>query len=618
MRVTKAQITKYKSITDSGAFAVDERITALVGKNEAGKTATLEAIYRFKPLPSGHPTTFEPLRDYPRSSYARDKAKVGTVKPIELTFALGADDIAAVEARFGKSSVIATHVTVSRHYGSAKTWWSDSIISEAKAIGHLVEKAGLDRGKYAKKTLEETVEALRAESEPPPAAAELAGDLEERDLVAEARSILIGRLPKIQYFDEYSVLPGSVSIERLQNSQEDLEPGERTALALLRLAGVASEEFAESDYEARKAALEAAANSLTDELFEYWTQNNGLSVELDIEWRPRPDRPHQPEPWLQIRVRNETHRVTLNMAERSKGFIWFFSFLAAFSEYADEDRRIILLDEPGLNLHAKAQNDLLRYIDERLAEDHQVIYTTHSLFMIQPRHLERCRTVEDLPRQGTKISDDVWAARPETVFPLLGALGVDMSQALIIGPDQLAVEGPADVAYLTVMSDLAREKGKIALDPRWTITPVGGLDKIPTFVALLGGSDLNVTVLMDVAAGGNQKLTNMVQRGLLPKEQLIPLTDITGTAEADIEDLFETGWYLKLLKESKVGTLARTKLTGGGRIVKQVEVALGSRFDHYQPASYLMRSATKLRDEVDEATIERFAQLFSRINSLLS
>lgn len=618
MRVTKAQITKYKSITDSGEFTVDERITALVGKNEAGKTAALEAIYRFMPLSSGHRTTFEPLWDYPRSSYARDKAKIATAKPIQLTFALDAEDVAAVEARFGKSSVIATHVTFFRRYGdSGTTVWSDGIIDETKAIGHLVEKAGLDCGKYAKRTLEETVEALRAESEPPPAAAELAEDLEERDLHAEARSILAERLPKIQYFDEYSVLPGAVSIERLQTSENVLEPGERTALALLRLAGVESEEFAESDYEARKAAMEAAANQLTDELFEYWTQNTGLSVELDIEWRPRPDRPQQPEPWLQIRVRNQTHRVTLNMAERSKGFIWFFSFLAAFSEYADEDRRIILLDEPGLNLHAKAQSDLLRYIDERLAEDHQVIYTTHSLFMIEPRHLERCRTVEDLPKQGTMISNDVWAARPETVFPLLGALGVDMSQALIVGPDQLAVEGPADVAYLTVMSDLAREKNKTALDPRWTITPVGGLDKVPTFVALLGGSDLNVAVLMDVAAGGNQRLTNMVQRGLLPKEHLIPLTDITSTSEADIEDLFDAGWYLRLLEESKVGTLTKANLAGGGRIVKQVEVALGSRFDHYQPASYLMRAATRLRDEVDETTIDRFAQLFSRINSLL-
>jgi predicted ATP-dependent endonuclease of OLD family len=618
MRLVKAHINKYKSITDSGTFEIDDRLTALVGKNEAGKTAVLEATYRFNPLPSGHPTEFDPLRDYPRSTYNRDKTKIADVEPIQLTFTLDPDDIAAVEAKFGKNSVIATQVKVARRYEDSSTYWSWPTISEAKAVAHLVEKAGLDQAKYAKGTRAETVETIRAEDDPPEAAADLAANLADRDLDAEARKILVRRLPKIQYFSEYSVLPGSVSIERLQKAAEDeLEPGERTALALLKLAGVDSEEFAEADYEARKAALEAAANQLTDELFEYWTQNDGLSVELDIEPRPVPSRPQQPEPWLQIRVRNTTHRVTLNMAERSKGFIWFFSFLAAFSEYADEDRRVILLDEPGLNLHAKAQGDLLRYIDERLATEHQVIYTTHSLFMIQPRHLDRCRTVEDIPRQGTTVSNDVWAARPETVFPLLGALGVDMSQALIVGPDQLAVEGPADVAYLTVMSDLTRQKGKTFLDPRWTITPVGGLDKIPTFIALLGASDLNIAVIMDVAAGGNQKITSMVQRGLLPKEKLIPLTDITGTSEADIEDLFDTGWYLKLLKESKVSHLVKSKLTGGGRIVKRVEVALGGRFDHYQPASYLMRSATKLRDEVDDVTIDRFARLFARINDVL-
>ncbi|MFI5497309.1 hypothetical protein [Actinoplanes sp. NPDC051859] len=123
---------------------------------------------------------------------------------------------------------------------------------------------------------------------------------------------------------------------------------------------------------------------------------------------------------------------------------------------------------------------------------------------------------------------------------------------------------------------------------------------------------------MDVAAGGNQKLTSMVQRGLLPKEHLIPLTDITGTSEADIEDLFEFGWYLKLLKESRVCTMAKTKLFGGGRVVKQVEAVLGRRFDHYQLASYLMRTATKLRDEVDGDAIDRFAKLFTRINRQLS
>jgi hypothetical protein len=90
------------------------------------------------------------------------------------------------------------------------------------------------------------------------------------------------------------------------------------------------------------------------------------------------------------------------------------------------------------------------------------------------------------------------------VFLLLGALGVDMTQTLVIGPNQLLVEGPSDVVYLTVMSDVVRQAGGTPLDPCWTITPVGGLDKVPAFVSLLGGSDLSIAVLMDVAADGNR------------------------------------------------------------------------------------------------------------------
>ncbi|WP_217922023.1 ATP-dependent nuclease [Miltoncostaea oceani] len=485
------------------------------------------------------------------------------------------------------------------------------------ALKHVVEQAGLDPDRYGKATTAEVVAALEADPAVEAAVA-LAEELKGRDLEAEVRHRVASFLPRFQYFDDYNILPGSVSITRLQEAgEDDLDAAERTALALMRLAGVDGDEFTEASYEARKAALEAAANQLTDELFEYWTQNADLSVELDIEFRPS-ERGAGTEPWLQIRVRNQRHRVTLNMAERSKGFIWFFSFLAAFSEFAGETKRIILLDEPGLNLHAKAQNDLLRFIDERLAPHHQVIYSTHSLFMIQPDHLERCRTVEDVDDDGTQVSQEVWTARSDTVFPLLGALGVDLAQTLIIGPDQLVVEGPADVVYLSVLSAAAADAGRVGLDPRWTIVPVGGLDKIPTFIALLGASDLNLAVLLDVAAGGNQRIANLVSRGLLDEKRLVPVNAFTGTAEADLEDLFDVGWYLKLVAASGIGKFAKSKLPPGPRIVRRIESALGGPYDHFRPANRLLRDPGGLLGELDDATLSRFAALFERLNELLS
>ena len=86
------------------------------------------------------------------------------------------------------------------------------------------------------------------------------------------------------------------------------------------------------------------------------------------------------------------------------------------------------------------------------------------------------------------MSEGIWNARPDTIFPLLGALGVNMAQTSI-GSDQFLVEGPADVVYLTILSDVLRSAGRTALDPRWTLTPAGGIDKIPTFISLLNGTD---------------------------------------------------------------------------------------------------------------------------------
>lgn len=614
MKLEKAEIKKFKSVMESTEFEVDPNVTALVGKNESGKTVALQGIYRLNPLPSGNPENFQGLRDYPRSKFSRDRKTLGNTHPIELTFRLENPDLQALEDSFGQGVVLFDEFTVSRCYENEGLFFGGIEVDANAAAKHYLETQDIDVSKYLGDTLGDTLSKLNAaENEETVAAAK---HIEESDVESEVRSSLHKMLPKFQYFDEYSILPGEVSIKRLQSvEREQLGSGERTALALLKLADVESATFNQQDYEERKAALEAAANQITDELFNYWSQNDNLEIELDIDFRSINGNPSQKEPWLQVRVRNTKHRVTLNMSERSKGFIWFFSFLVAFSEYKEDANRIILLDEPGTSLHAKAQGDLLKFIDERLAVGHQVIYTTHSLFMINPDKIERCRTVEDADRVGTTISKEIWKARSETVFPLLGALGVNMKQTLIIGPHQLLVEGPSDMIYLQLVSQVCIDKGMDGLDERWTLTPVGGLDKLPTFIALLGGSDLDVTVITDVSAGGNQKLDMLIKEGLLGSDHFIPLTEITGTKEADIEDLFDPKWYIELLEAS--GTVSPCPLDlHGGRIVKQVEAVHG-KYDHFKPADYLLRKEAKMLDEMSDQALERFSKLFAKTNDVL-
>jgi hypothetical protein len=76
------------------------------------------------------------------------------------------------------------------------------------------------------------------------------------------------------------------------------------------------------------------------------------------------------------------------------------------------------------------------------------------------------------------------------------------------------VEGTSDLTYLTVVSDHLEAQGRTALDERWRILPCGGVQNIPTFVALIG-PHLEVSVLIDSGTQGAQRLTELGNRGLL-------------------------------------------------------------------------------------------------------
>lgn len=616
MLLKLAHAKQYKSITDSNEMEFDRAVTCLVGKNESGKTAVLEALYRLNPLPTGHHQKFEGLRDYPRRIYNRVKDQVPTSEVVTAIFELEDSDIEAVHSKFGEGVLASRLIEVHMTYDNNRTWsiqYNDTIL-----IARAVADSGLDPAFSASaSTWGGLLTSLKSQKEPPEGVASFLAKFGSMDPHAEIRTLLAERLPKFLYFDDYSVMPGRVSIHRLQTTKEDLlKPAERTALSLLRLAAVAAADFTEVEYEARKASLEAAANQLSDEVFEYWSQNEDLSVELDVDFKTPASEPLGQPPFLDVRIRNHRHRITLNFGERSQGFMWFFSFLAAFSEFRGGKRMVLLLDEPGLGLHAAAQGDLLRFIDERLATDHQVIYSTHSPFMVEATRLQRVRTVEDVDHEGTKVSADVLSTSKDTRFPLQAALGYDLAQTLFLGPDNLIVEGPSDYLYLQVMSGHLRGLGRTFLHPRWVIVPVGGLDKIPTFIALLG-AQLNVAVILEVSAGGTQKINSLVQRGIIAGDKLIPLTEITTMAESDIEDMFQVDFFLDLLNLSGTASVKTSQLVSKGRILKRVETVAGGSFDHYQPARYLLEHQVELLGKIDGGTLDRFEELFKRANAIL-
>lgn len=654
MKLTKIRITKYQSVQDSTEFEVGS-VTCLVGKNEAGKTAILRALYRLNPITETG-ATFNATHDYPRSEFIAYEANVesGGISPasvVHATFELESDDISAIHERFGVDSLTCDSsptVALSRGYDN-KLYVRELPIDERVAVRHQIASSPLPQQLASELQVLDSTQEIR----------ERLTDTDSSDAIDSLRQfveevceqgvatvafdkVLRNRLPKFMYFDEYSQMKGEDNldalIERVNNNE--LEDSDYPLLGLINLAGLKLEQLLNlEETETLIARLEAAGNELTRRVLRHWSQNRHIRLKFDI----RPAHPNDGPGMdsgtnLLGRVEDTRHPVTTPLRTRSKGFIWFFSFLAWYSNVrSDGSKLILLLDEPGLSLHAKAQEDLLKYFENELAPHHQLIYTTHSPFMVDPTRFDRVRIVQDLSiehvstaesesDQGTKVISEVLEATPDSLFPLQGALGYEIHQSLFVGPNSLVVEGVSDLLYLQAISAALQRKGRIGLSSDWTITPVGGADKVSTFVALLGAqSKLNIAVLIDFQKMNRQGVEHLYKSKLLKRRQVLTYSDFTTNAEADIEDMFDPQFYLKLVNAEYKSDIELGDLIGPDqRIVRRIQSYVGSnplpdaaKFNHYRPARLFSTGVDGFESELSDASLARFQTAFDALNGLL-
>ena len=617
MKLTQARVINYRSIDDSSWVRVDD-VTALVGKNESGKTAFLQAIRKINSI-SGEEDTFS-IRDYPRKGYIKYK-KIHDQNPCEVAqaeFELNAEEISEIEQNFGNGILASNKVIVSKNYKNERNWK----ISLAESVSQPSD-----------------VTTFTQPSTPAPTSFQSAvHTVDDVSNVSEriSEQFLEKWLPKFVYFDNYSLMRGKISINELRQRSENGGPfddADRTFLSLLTLSGVSLEDL-EKDlgYEDIKVELESASITITDEIFEYWQQNRQLKVEFDVSQAdPRDAAPLNQGKILHVRIENARHRVTVSFDERSKGFVWFFSFLSYFShlEETESGDLIILLDEPGTALHAMAQKDFLRFMDERLSPRCQVLYTTHSPFMIDLEKLHRIRLVQDMDGVGTVITDDPVHNDRETVFPLQMALGYQMAQTLFLSPHCLMVNSPSDLIYLQILGDMVASEAGPRIDPRWVIIPVGSTDNLSTFVTLLGDNYVSVAVMMDLTPTNKEKIEAINRKNELAGENPVKWVQVTRVRDADIEDLFDPKVYLQLVNLSYANqldeTLTMRSITESNpRIVERLKVYFaktgiaGGVFDRYVPAAYLLENFEDFKAHISEDSIEKAKTLVERINSLIT
>lgn len=636
MKLKTVRVRMFRNVLDSTEVQIQPDITCVVGKNESGKTAFLQALWRLNPARTN--PEFSAASHYPawlEKRHRLDGTDVDKVNPIEANFLWQDKDVEAIEAKFGVGVVKpGTDLVLWKNYDNKFVWKSG--LNEKKAVDNFLAAQSMDKSVAALLSKVDTFEKLAAriseEMDKPEVDEAISSGLNAvqsalgllfkkgETFSSVSWSIALSRIPQFLYFAEYSKLPYTVKINDVLKGT-NLDDSEATARALLRLGGAEDDYILNPDYELRKRELENVANVLTEDVNKYWSQNPDLRVQPDVTQRTesRNDGRHSVLDEMKLRIWDGRHSLSLPFNEHSAGFQWFFSFLAAFSEYEFKDPPVvILLDEPAVGLHAKAQADFLRFIEERLAKRCQVIYTTHSPFMVQPGRLDRVRLVEDLGKdEGSVVSAEVLTRDRDTLFPLQSALGYDLVQHLFVAENNLVVEGTSDYAFLKLLSDFLISSGRIGLDAKWSVVPVGGADVIPTFVALLG-NHLKITVLVDSRKEGHQRLDRMAKDGFLKKNRILLVGELLQRKTADIEDLFEIGEYLDLYNKAFGKKLAEKDLKGDDPIVSRIARYEGvDRYDHGRPADVLLREREAVMKALSSATLDRFENLFKQINATL-
>lgn len=638
----EVRINKYKSIESEQVFSVEKNITVLVGMNESGKTSLLEAIAKTNYFTNDDDFKFDTTHDYPRKE-KKQLDKSGE-NPIAVTTIYTISDqlYAQISNELGTDVLTTRDFGYITYYDNKSYFISDlsKYVDSEKFLREKLKEYEIDEqtiiDKIVKCTNKSTFESILKEVSDDEIKEKL-DDLSDyfdapsgwTNPIAGyiAKKYLSPNRPKFLYYDEYYSLPSEVEIEKI-NSKKTIPEELKTAQALFELADINIDELLNADdFEDYKAELEATQINISDELFKYWSTNENLEIEFDIDKQiqtqnngyNREDK--VVKHLLKIRVKNKRNRVSLPLKNRSKGFNWFFSFLVWFKKIQENKgtNYILLLDEPGLNLHATAQEDLLKFFED-LSTEYQIIYSTHSPFMIDSSNLSRIRTVVETTN-GSKVSDTIQEKDPKTLFPLQAALGYNIAQNLFVSKNNLLVEGVSDLVYLTILSDHLKSNNRVSLNEEITIVPVGGLEKVSTFIALLGANKLKIACVLDSFNDpkGKAKLEDLIKGNIIKERSVKFFDEYVAGNKADIEDLFEPNEYVDLFNQAFKGRYAEIVLeeldarlpTILMRICKKLNI---DRFNHYVPAKYLAQNPNCIN--ISDNTLKRFEQMFTEVNKL--
>ncbi len=603
MKLATFRIQNYKTIQDSGIITC-HNVTAFVGKNEAGKSSILRALSKLKPTDGAG---YDGLKEFPRGRYT-DEFKKCDWDVATATFVLESSETTELQ-RITPLLLAVKEVSVTRRYSGKyavdfspspnvspvnhAAWVSDvkDVINAIEGILPKLPDAWTpDQQQQAKAqwtTARNAVKQhlqgeLATPTAPNLARAKGARDvllansqdewsrtplqphinklnsvveaLDHQDNVATGEQWVVDHMPSFLYFDDYDRLRADIYLPefiRLLGAKHKV-PEVRVQAAVFKHVNAEIKELHGLGVHTRGQNPTADA-SIQRQIDELNIRANSAEMRMTEKfsnwWLQRRHRFHYQfnGDYFRIWISDDQNESKVEFDQRSQGFQYFFSFYLLFLTEAGEQHKncILLLDEPGLHLHGTAQAKLISFFDKLVEEGNQVLYSTHSPFLVDGDHLERARAVYET-MAGTKVSDDVWPKDNDSLFPLQAALGYSVCQSLFIGKKQVVVEGPTDYMLLSALNSALPAEKRLRQDV--ILIPIGGASNFAPFAALLSSHGITFVAIPDSDSAGKDAKVKLekLRRMIGPEKGRIASYDtlLCDSHVEELEDIIPESYYV--------------------------------------------------------------------------
>lgn len=668
MRIKKFHIKNYRSILDSGEVNLDSKITTLIGKNESGKTYTLKALASLKndyeyvkddlclhskameKLGSGSTekgdievvTVWFDIESGDKSKLKEINAKLTKIKTLKVTkyfdnlYEVESPEISLEDLKTNgkkeiKKSLNEIHGKVTSfkekldshsqrfpQFSGSKGEY-DGIINEIISF-EPKNNSDIDNifnNFYTKlrnlpnqdDQIQNDIKTFIQDIEPHKNRIKKI-ILKEEDVIEEILKIL----PNFIYFADIEKLEDTVPIsDFLANRGKH-----KTLSNLTELSGLDIDRVKDAEDYDMLSSLKSASTTITGLVNQSWTQEK-VNVNIGIV-RDK----------IVISIFDDIIKKEHPPSIRSQGFRWFLSFYINFtaSSKGEFENTIILLDDPGVYLHPSGQKDLLNTL-EKISESNQIVFSTHSPFMIDRDKLKRVRIVSKKEGKGTLLEEKYYKSDYDALQPIRASIGMTIGDTLFTTKRNLLVEGYSDELIMEAMSELCSKNKKDYIDAsKISILPANGADKMPYFATLLTKENLKFLVILDYDSEGRKTARELKEKFNIDENNILTLNALTEIGnDLEIENLIDIDFYLEALNlaykdifQKKLGKANITKddliessFKGIKDFFRKNKIGTSKRVDKIKVAKKICDLVAE--DKVpEEKTISNFSQLFKIIN----